>query len=132
VEIDYCPQCQGSWLDRGEVGKIIEREMAAYGPLPAQQRQAAAHPKPFVRYDRPVERSYNDRRDNQRGYYSDDRRRYDDDDDDDQDRGRKKKRESFLSDLATFRAGADGGGGGGGGGAPPPPPPPARGSIRCR
>ena len=24
-EIDYCPQCRGVWLDRGELDKIIER-----------------------------------------------------------------------------------------------------------
>ena len=25
VEIDYCPQCRGVWLDRGELEKIIAR-----------------------------------------------------------------------------------------------------------
>ncbi|MBC7952571.1 MAG: zf-TFIIB domain-containing protein [Rhodospirillaceae bacterium] len=25
VEIDYCPQCRGVWLDRGELDKIMER-----------------------------------------------------------------------------------------------------------
>lgn len=25
VEIDYCPQCRGIWLDRGELEKIIDR-----------------------------------------------------------------------------------------------------------
>lgn len=25
VEIDYCPNCRGVWLDRGELEKIIER-----------------------------------------------------------------------------------------------------------
>jgi len=25
VEIDYCPQCRGVWLDRGELDKLIER-----------------------------------------------------------------------------------------------------------
>jgi uncharacterized protein len=25
VEIDYCPQCRGIWLDRGELDKLIER-----------------------------------------------------------------------------------------------------------
>lgn len=28
VEIDYCPQCRGVWLDRGELDKIIERSGA--------------------------------------------------------------------------------------------------------
>ena len=25
IEIDYCPDCPGVWLDRGELDKIIER-----------------------------------------------------------------------------------------------------------
>lgn len=25
VEIDYCPDCRGIWLDRGELDKILER-----------------------------------------------------------------------------------------------------------
>ena len=25
IEIDYCPQCRGVWLDRGELDKITER-----------------------------------------------------------------------------------------------------------
>jgi uncharacterized protein len=25
IEIDFCPQCRGVWLDRGELDKIIER-----------------------------------------------------------------------------------------------------------
>jgi Zn-finger nucleic acid-binding protein len=28
VEIDYCPQCRGVWLDRGELDKIVERSGA--------------------------------------------------------------------------------------------------------
>jgi Zn-finger nucleic acid-binding protein len=29
VEIDYCPECRGIWLDRGELDKIIEKSNAA-------------------------------------------------------------------------------------------------------
>lgn len=29
VEIDYCPNCRGVWLDRGELDKIIERTSAS-------------------------------------------------------------------------------------------------------
>lgn len=36
IEIDYCPQCRGVWLDRGELDKIIERS-AAPAPAPAPQ-----------------------------------------------------------------------------------------------
>ncbi|WP_322092760.1 TFIIB-type zinc ribbon-containing protein [Paraburkholderia bannensis] len=25
VELDYCPQCRGVWLDRGELDRLIER-----------------------------------------------------------------------------------------------------------
>ncbi len=34
IEIDYCPQCRGVWLDRGELDKIIERS----GPSQPQSR----------------------------------------------------------------------------------------------
>ena len=40
IEIDYCPQCRGVWLDRGELDKIIERsgrEMASVTPPAPQQ-----------------------------------------------------------------------------------------------
>lgn len=30
IEIDYCPQCRGVWLDRGELDKIIERSANEY------------------------------------------------------------------------------------------------------
>jgi hypothetical protein len=33
VEIDYCPQCRGVWLDRGELDKIIDRS-ASHAPSP--------------------------------------------------------------------------------------------------
>jgi Zn-finger nucleic acid-binding protein len=29
IEIDYCPECRGVWLDRGELDKIIERSAPA-------------------------------------------------------------------------------------------------------
>ena len=38
VEIDYCPQCRGVWLDRGELDKIIERAASAPAPAPRQQQ----------------------------------------------------------------------------------------------
>ena len=46
IEIDYCPQCRGVWLDRGELDKIIERS-AASDPAPAPAAaQPAAAPQP--------------------------------------------------------------------------------------
>lgn len=45
IEIDYCPQCRGVWLDRGELDRLIERSLegmaapnGAPGPRPAPQR----------------------------------------------------------------------------------------------
>ena len=32
IEIDYCPQCRGVWLDRGELDKIVERSAPAAAP----------------------------------------------------------------------------------------------------
>jgi Zn-finger nucleic acid-binding protein len=41
IEIDYCPQCRGVWLDRGELDKIIERS----APQPAGRGGGSA-PRP--------------------------------------------------------------------------------------
>lgn len=38
VEIDYCPDCRGVWLDRGELDKIIEKSAAAAAPEPSPVR----------------------------------------------------------------------------------------------
>jgi uncharacterized protein len=35
VEIDYCPQCRGVWLDRGELDKIIDRSIVQESRQPA-------------------------------------------------------------------------------------------------
>jgi Zn-finger nucleic acid-binding protein len=47
VEIDYCPECRGVWLDRGELDKIIERsdsQTVAYTqPPPQPQYQQNGH-----------------------------------------------------------------------------------------
>ncbi len=38
VEIDYCPQCRGIWLDRGELEKIIDRTVSG-GPADPYERR---------------------------------------------------------------------------------------------
>lgn len=49
IEIDYCPQCRGVWLDRGELDKIIERANKEAAPQPPQP------------YERPqLERAHDD------------------------------------------------------------------------
>ncbi len=45
IEIDYCPQCRGVWLDRGELDKIIERATPATpAAAPAPARPSAPPP----------------------------------------------------------------------------------------
>jgi len=40
VEIDYCQQCRGIWLDRGELDKLLERAASQTpAPPPAQAAQ---------------------------------------------------------------------------------------------
>lgn len=61
IEIDYCPQCRGVWLDRGELDKIIDRA-AAQAPQPAQPAQPARpapqappapQPPPYQQHSQP-------------------------------------------------------------------------------
>ena len=33
VEIDYCPECRGIWLDRGELEKIMEKEEKTFDEI---------------------------------------------------------------------------------------------------
>jgi Zn-finger nucleic acid-binding protein len=49
VEIDYCPNCRGVWLDRGELDKIIERSTSN----PASQAPPAyrADPQGYSKHD---------------------------------------------------------------------------------
>ena len=72
IEIDYCPQCRGVWLDRGELDKIIDRSVggAASAPAPAA-RQSQPHPQPHPQQQDPR-------------YY------------------KKKRKESFLGELFDF------------------------------
>lgn len=39
VEIDYCPQCRGVWLDRGELDKILERSCPQVQPPRQEERE---------------------------------------------------------------------------------------------
>ena len=55
VEIDYCPTCRGVWLDRSEIEKIIERNVAEFGraqqPIPPRPApQYAPPPQPAPQY----------------------------------------------------------------------------------
>jgi Zn-finger nucleic acid-binding protein len=75
IEIDYCPNCRGVWLDRGELDKIIDRSVgvspaAAPAPDPRYPQQGGGYQQPH-----PAQ-----------GHYP----------------HRKKKREGFLGELFDF------------------------------
>lgn len=76
IEIDYCPDCRGVWLDRGELDKLIERSAG----VPAATTMPSPRPEPT---HRPPEHTddYDHRK--QPGY-------------------KKHKKESFLGDLFDF------------------------------
>ncbi len=56
IEIDYCPQCRGVWLDRGELDKLIERSSTETPQHQPSQERAARPPQ----YD---SQQYDNRRD---------------------------------------------------------------------
>jgi Zn-finger nucleic acid-binding protein len=92
VEIDYCPQCRGVWLDRGELDKIIDRVAAAPAGAAPPSAPASRPDYDDRGYERGYERGYDDPR-YESGY--DDRGR------DPRDVKRRKRR-SFLDDLFDF------------------------------
>lgn len=73
VEIDYCPDCRGIWLDRGELDKLIERA-SAYNPGSTPRE---SYRQPDAHYD---QKRFDDRH-------------YD---------YKRKKKDSFLGDLFDF------------------------------
>lgn len=88
IEIDYCPQCRGVWLDRGELDKIIERS-----GLPAVAPVAAPQPPPAVAVQHRDTRHLGQRHGDPHGHG---RQGY-------SEQGyRKKKKEGFLADLFDF------------------------------
>jgi hypothetical protein len=86
IEIDYCPQCRGVWLDRGELDKIIERT-AVDSASAAQGEPARRAPDPRYAESRYGESRYGD----------DDDHRYRD-----QSGYHKRKRKGLLGDLFDF------------------------------
>jgi Zn-finger nucleic acid-binding protein len=100
IEIDYCPQCRGVWLDRGELDKIIER--AAPIPMPSGATPQPSMPQPSAPQPSTPPQAWNQLPPSRDDY--DSRRRHDDDDDDDDRRYgyKKKKRGGLLGDLFDF------------------------------
>lgn len=84
IEIDYCPQCRGVWLDRGELDKIIDRSTSNAAPGRTEPAAAAYAPSPPP--GSPHQQPYGQHHDPRYagGYY------------------KKKKREGFLSEIFDF------------------------------
>jgi hypothetical protein len=53
VEIDYCPECRGVWLDRGELDKILERSMEIERPRSAPEPYYPPQGKPDKYREKP-------------------------------------------------------------------------------
>ena len=100
VEIDYCPNCRGVWLDRGELDKIIEREQGGSMRYQSEPPRTAPQPQHVERRDQPhspddhgryeehrAHHGHHDERKPEHGY--------------EQSHGKQKKR-SFLGDLFDF------------------------------
>jgi Zn-finger nucleic acid-binding protein len=83
VEIDYCPQCRGVWLDRGELDKILERSAAEIGAMspqaPPPQQSAWPQPPQQSAWQQPPQAGY-------QGGYGKPHKHY-------------KRRKSFLEEL---------------------------------
>lgn len=76
IEIDYCPECRGVWLDRGELDKIIDRSSGA-----SPGRDVDDEARGYSGRHTPSRGRHDSRHG---GHY------------------KKKKREGFLSDLFEF------------------------------
>jgi uncharacterized protein len=57
IEIDFCPQCRGVWLDRGELDKIIERSTLTMSGQPYPQQPNYA---PNQHYDKHHDKHHGD------------------------------------------------------------------------
>lgn len=84
VEIDYCPECRGVWLDRGELDKIIERSAGVSQSHVAPQHQI------------PVHQQYGSQQGHGHGHDDHHDSHHDDD------YNKKRKKESFLGDIFDF------------------------------
>ena len=96
IEIDYCPDCRGVWLDRGELDKIIDRAGADAPAAAAQPAAALAAPAQYPAGAQPGfgQQPYDNRGQyDQRGGY-DNRSGYNQ-----QQQPYRKKKENWLSEL---------------------------------
>ena len=81
VEIDYCPQCRGVWLDRGELDKIIEKTGHEF----SHTEHRKPHYDDHKEYDKHYDNKHHDNDHKEYNHY-----------------GKKHKKESFFADLFDF------------------------------
>ena len=79
VEIDYCPECRGIWLDRGELEKLISKEQSYNEKRYEKERYEEDYHKHD--YDKEYHNHYKD------DYYKNNKY------------GKKKKKESFMGEI---------------------------------
>ena len=87
IEIDYCPECRGVWLDRGELDKIIERSASQ----PQQPAATTAPPAPSYEQTPSYEQERDARRVQQERRLAEPHQQ--------QPYPKKKKKESWLSEI---------------------------------
>ena len=90
VEIDYCPECRGIWLDRGELEKLIEKE-ASYNKEHYEYKHNSTE------YNNNYENKYSERK-----HYDDD---YDDKYYKNNKYSKKRKKESFIEEIFDIFSG---------------------------
>ncbi|SAK54849.1 TFIIB-type zinc ribbon-containing protein [Caballeronia ptereochthonis] len=84
IEIDYCPQCRGVWLDRGELDQLIRRaEQASLAEAKAGRDEWREHERRPHRHEDYRHEDYR---------YGDPRGR----------REHPRRKKSFLGDLFDF------------------------------
>ncbi|MCT1530458.1 MULTISPECIES: zf-TFIIB domain-containing protein [Sphingobacterium] len=96
IEIDYCPNCRGVWLDKGELDKLMEyasSQTISREDRPEQNRPSRGYDNSDSSHMKNYQENYRDDR-----YY--DQR----DDRDYRNHNQKypRKKKSFLSDLFDF------------------------------
>jgi Zn-finger nucleic acid-binding protein len=89
IEIDYCPQCRGIWLDRGELDQLIRRAEQALLAEGKTERDEWRREQERERGHRPL-RSDHQRHDDHR--YTDSRVKHE----------HPRRKKSFLGDLFDF------------------------------
>ncbi|WP_312790430.1 zf-TFIIB domain-containing protein [Sphingobacterium sp.] len=85
IEIDYCPNCRGVWLDKGELDKLLEQAANDNTGRPINTKDADN----YTKYER--ENYQSQQKYQEKDRYTDNHK---------YPQGRKKK--SFLSDLFDF------------------------------